>query len=30
MKLLNWMAKNWIIKNETLDELEAWMAVSQL
>lgn len=29
MKVLNWILNNWVVKNETLDEIEAWQVTSQ-
>lgn len=29
MKLLHWILNNWVVKNETLDEIEAWQTTSQ-
>ncbi len=29
MKVLNWILNNWVVKNKTLDEIEAWQVTSQ-
>lgn len=30
MRFLNWMMKNWVIKNETADEIEAWATTTTI
>ena len=30
MKLLKWMMNNWVIKNATIDEIEAWQVTTTM
>lgn len=30
MRFFDWMMKNWIAKNETADEIEAWFSTTEI